>query len=167
MCHSPLRQECPPDPFVSVRHPERQNSSSAQLLRKTSFFGGKKTFKSADKFGKHLPPPNPSNRCLVAPFPPPTDNNFREITRGRFSPRCLRCNKSNLLGCTSCCCCGARLVRSTIRSLLQSGSCSLLHVSVITTKHPRLIIKTFNPFSLFKLAWRANYIYFFSFSIGH
>lgn len=38
MCHSPLRQECPPDPFVSVRHPERHNSSSAQLWQTPLFF---------------------------------------------------------------------------------------------------------------------------------
>lgn len=149
MCHSPLRRECPPDPFVSVRHPERQNSSSAQLLRKTSFSRRNECFQK--------PPTSSENTCRrqipatgvwSRRFPPPTDN-FREIPLDRFSPRCLRCNKSNLLGCTSCCCCGARLVRSAIRSLLRPGSCSLSDVSVGTTKHPRLIINMFHAFFFF------------------
>lgn len=39
MCDLPLRRECPPDPFVSVRHPERENSSSAQLWESPLFSG--------------------------------------------------------------------------------------------------------------------------------
>lgn len=55
-----------------------------QLWERPLFFGGKTTFKSAAKFTKHLPPPNPDNRCLVGPFPSKLFTIYREISLGRF-----------------------------------------------------------------------------------
>ena len=116
MCHSPFRRECPPDPFVSVRHPERRNSSSASTLSKTRrFFGGESPFKSADKSRPAAAAAQSRPPAFGRAVWPRSARTFPPRASARpFSPRR---NKSNLLGCTSCC--GAMPVRSMTRALLR------------------------------------------------
>lgn len=79
--HSPLRRECPPDPFVSVRHPERQNSATAQLWVRPLFVGEKTKLITQNRVGATV---KSHRQAFGFPVSPKLFTLFREKPLSRF-----------------------------------------------------------------------------------